>query len=1306
MASSSTSLSVPSSSSTHRWKYDVFLSFRGEDTRQSFTAHLHAALCQKGINTFKDNQLRRGDKISPALLQAIEESRCSIIIFSENYASSSWCLDELTKILECVKMRRQTALPVFHNVDPSHVRKQEGSFAKAFAKHEQVYKDKMEQVVKWRDALTEAATISGWDSRNRDESVVIEEIVARILTEQIDASSSNMDALVGMDSRVEDVVSLLCIGSDDVRMVGIWGMAGIGGTKIFDTRINSIKARLHSRKVLIVLDDVDKQQQLEDLVRNHDWFGLGSRIIITTRDRHLLSCQNVNAIYEAKKLKYDEALELFCQHAFRSEQPTKDFMQLCHRAVDYTGGLPLALKVLGSCLYKKDIDVWKSELDKLKQFPNKEIQNVLKTSFEGLDDNEQNIFLDIAFFYKGHHKDYVKDILNGCGFFFDAGIKSLQDKSLITISEKNKLWMHDLLQEMGWNIVRQKFEVPGERSRLRVHEDINHILTTNTGTEAVEGIFLDLSASEELNFSVEAFAMLKRLRLLRVYTVQIDRSLEYLSEKELIAHTDDIWERRSYIWERRSYAWTRMEHLYTQCKLHLYGDFKFLSSNLRSLYWDGYPLKSLPSNFHPENLVELNMCFSQLKQLWEGKKAFKKLRFIKLSHSQHLTKTPDFSGAPNLSRLILECCTSLVEVHPSVVALKKLIFLNLKGCKKLKNFSRSIHMESLRILTLSGCSKLQQFPEVQGKMEQLAELSLEGTAIKGLPSSIEYLTGLALLNLKECKSLESLPNSIFMLKSLKTLILSNCTRLEKLPEIPENMESLMELFLNGSAIIELPSSIGCLNGLVLLNLKNCKKLAGLPQSICELTSLRTLILCGCSELKELPDDLGSLQCLVELKADGTAIQEVPPSINLLTNLQELSLAGCKGWESKSWNLAFSFGSSATLEPLRLPRLSGLYSLKELILSDCNLLEGALPIDLGSLSSLEWLDLSRNSFITIPASLSGLSRLKTLILPYCKSLQSLPELPSSIEYLNAEACTSLETFSCSSSACTLKGLTELDLIFSNCFRLMENEHNDSMKHILLGIQLLASIPKFLGPNGSIYGWDYPENEYNAIVPGSRIPEWFVDQSTGSSVTVELPPHWNNTKLMGMAVCAVVGAKGVIDPTTEKRSIGIYFNVDGSTGIRTGWTASLSLPMRTDHTWFGYRPLAILTAYSGDFGKSRGSMVVSFRVGIGKEKVEVKKCGVRLVYEGEEKDSHCSFPCGAMWPEEREETDSECSFPGEGDESDSGSEDLRQSNSDSESKELRQTCSPCNLLTNFFMLLKQICVTSKEKADLSQSNSVYP
>ena len=125
----------------------------------------------------------------------------------------------------------------------------------------------------------------------------------------------------------------------------------------------------------------------------------------------------------------------------------------------------------------------------------------------------------------------------------------------------------------------------------------------------------------------------------------------------------------------------------------------------------------------------------------------------------------------------------MVEIHPSIVFHKKLIFLNLVGCKNLKSFSSSIHMESLQILTLSGCLKLNKFPKVQGNMEHLTELSLEGTAINGLPSSIKNLTGLTLLNLKDCKSLESILGSIFKWKSLKNLILSNYSGLKKLPEI-------------------------------------------------------------------------------------------------------------------------------------------------------------------------------------------------------------------------------------------------------------------------------------------------------------------------------------------------------------------------------------------------------------------------------------------------------------------------------------------------------------------------------------------
>ena len=146
------------SSSTRQWDYDVFLSFRGEDTRNGFTGHLYRALCEKGIKTFIDNDLQRGEEISRELLKAIRSSRISIIIFSQNYAFSAWCLDELVEILNCNK-KGQLVLPIFYKVNPSEVRKQEGDFE--VAKIEK-FKNKKEKVKTWNAALTEAANLSGW----------------------------------------------------------------------------------------------------------------------------------------------------------------------------------------------------------------------------------------------------------------------------------------------------------------------------------------------------------------------------------------------------------------------------------------------------------------------------------------------------------------------------------------------------------------------------------------------------------------------------------------------------------------------------------------------------------------------------------------------------------------------------------------------------------------------------------------------------------------------------------------------------------------------------------------------------------------------------------------------------------------------------------------------------------------------------------------------------------------------------------------------------------------------------------------
>ena len=154
------------SSSTRKWNYDVFLSFRGEDTRNGFTGHLYHGLCDKGINTFIDDYLQRGEEISVELLKTIRSSRISIIIFSQNYAYSTWCLEELAEILNC-KLNGQCVIPVFYKVDPSEVRKQEGNFKAALAQQENKFKNNIKKVQRWRAALNEVASLSGWHYEDR-----------------------------------------------------------------------------------------------------------------------------------------------------------------------------------------------------------------------------------------------------------------------------------------------------------------------------------------------------------------------------------------------------------------------------------------------------------------------------------------------------------------------------------------------------------------------------------------------------------------------------------------------------------------------------------------------------------------------------------------------------------------------------------------------------------------------------------------------------------------------------------------------------------------------------------------------------------------------------------------------------------------------------------------------------------------------------------------------------------------------------------------------------------------------------------
>jgi len=164
----SSSIQNVSSPRRMKWRYDVFVSFRGEDTRNNFTDHLFGALYKNSIVAFRDDtNIKKGENISQELVQAIQESHIFIVIFSRNYASSTWCLQELAKIVEYIKVSGQTVLPIFYNVSPSEVRKQTGDYEKSFREHEERFKENLEKVQRWRGALTQVANLSGWDIKDK-----------------------------------------------------------------------------------------------------------------------------------------------------------------------------------------------------------------------------------------------------------------------------------------------------------------------------------------------------------------------------------------------------------------------------------------------------------------------------------------------------------------------------------------------------------------------------------------------------------------------------------------------------------------------------------------------------------------------------------------------------------------------------------------------------------------------------------------------------------------------------------------------------------------------------------------------------------------------------------------------------------------------------------------------------------------------------------------------------------------------------------------------------------------------------------
>ena len=239
---------------------------------------------------------------------------------------------------------------------------------------------------------------------------------------------------------------------------------------------NLMQTRLRHGKALIVLDNVDQGKQLEKLAMIRKWLGAGSRIIIISRDEHILREYGVDKVYKVQLLNYGNACQLFCRKAFKCNHITRGYDILTNSIVTYANGLPLAIKVLGSFLFGRDVSEWRSALARLRENPRKDIMDVLRISFDGLEDMEKEIFLDIACFFYNELETIVKKMLDIRGFYPDIGMRVLIDKSLITCM-KGTVQMHDLLKELGRSIVKEKSpKEPGKWSRLWNYEDLCNVL--------------------------------------------------------------------------------------------------------------------------------------------------------------------------------------------------------------------------------------------------------------------------------------------------------------------------------------------------------------------------------------------------------------------------------------------------------------------------------------------------------------------------------------------------------------------------------------------------------------------------------------------------------------------------------------------------------------------------------------------------------------------------------------------------------------------------------------------------------------
>ncbi|CAN1250855.1 Disease resistance protein L6 [Linum perenne] len=889
-------------------EYEVFLNFRGPDVRKSFADHLYNCLVRYKIRTFRDEEeLQKGETIGPYLNQAIAESKIYIPIFTEGYASSKWCLQELAKMVNCWKTGgggkgQHIILPVFYFIDPRDVRHPDsGSYKEAFEQYQ--LKHDSETILEWKEALQEVGKMKGWHVTEQDgQGDVVGKIFTEVESHLRDNYTLVTDELVGIDFQVEEIMKLLNLDSTSEKIIGIHGMGGIGKTTLAKGVYNKVSTRFER---CCFLENIR-----ETLSKNDGAVTLQNKLISTILRKDSHQVVNIS--------------DLFSKHAFGLDYPLKDYACLSGEFVRVAAGLPLALKVIGSLLFKRNQIFWEEKLIEVKEIPLTKVQEILKISYNELTPHEKQIFLDIACLFIGVKKEVPMYMWSDCGVYSSSGIMTLVQRSLVRINDEKEFWMHDQIRDLGRAIVREgNTETPYKCSRIWSNTDAINMLKNREGTDSVEAFRVDMKG-ENLVLTSKEFKQFSRLRYL------------------------EVWNGR------------------------LRGNFKDVLPNIRWLRL--YRCDSLPSGLNLKKLAILSLESCSVRDGWGGWNQIKVLDmttvpsvyFYRGSYNTSKLEAVAETSSGSLKRLAISS-SSFHHVFPS-----SLNYLDICYCmytQRLPNIGNLTNLIGLR-LTDVGIDKVPGL----GELKLLETLTIESVPNLENLDGLENLVLLKEMSLQGCSVLEKLP-SVAMLTKLHKLVIGTCPVLTEIYGVGELTESLSHLDINGCPSLKgmtlhsvvkletlaltapgstsiIPPSLSVFNQLRRLTISSMS-LRRFPD-LSNMKHLRDLRIAYCHVLIEVPG-LDTLYSLEFLDIRDCRSLRALPDLSDLVNLKNLDLTGCtqldviRGLERlEALEILYMSDCESIKE---LPNLSGLKNLRRLRLLNCGQLK-----EVNGLEELESLEL--------------------------------------------------------------------------------------------------------------------------------------------------------------------------------------------------------------------------------------------------------------------------------------------------------------------------------------------------------------